>query len=667
MISVVVYGRNDTHGYNAHRRVALSLNCIAEVLDDVADEIVFVDYNTPDELPTVPEALADTLTERCRSRLRVLRVPANVHERRFSDATSLPIVEPVARNVAARRADPTNRWLLMTNTDMVFLPLVATSLTDVCAQLEDGFYTAPRFELPEWLWEQLPRDDPEHAMRELRALAPALRLDEVTTSHDWLRFDSAGDFQLVLLNDFVAIDGLDERMTLGWHVDANLGQRMLLRHGSIESLQGEVAGYHCNHLRTATTYQASDVANDLHRFVLALDEAELPEQRTSWGLAEEEVEEIDLAPAVGRSFTAAVAAAVGVAPSRPRPTDARDEKWRLEYDSGHVFAFVVDAIRVAPRRSAIAYVGVNATLETMLHALIGDLGDRPPLRVVVPGGAPDDLAAADVTIVDLGIDSGLFAGPLAEASGARARALRAGLIGAFDALRALVDGERERVREDTHPRQLVLVNSAAIYWNAFCRAHLHLGSTTPHSNVRRAVVKLVPDDDAAADAAATRARQLRRWITRLDAESRGMSLRPGRNVPVNSLETYAGFGRGWGFPDRARIATRGSRAELSLSAIDPRRPSRLVLTFDPIDTEAGSSARRFLERHIQISHTGDELVWEIALPPPPESGVVDIALELGDDPPALHLRELALHSGGRLRQAVRSTSQSSRGRITPRN
>ena len=34
MISVVVYGRNDTHGYNHHRRVALSLNCLAEVLTD---------------------------------------------------------------------------------------------------------------------------------------------------------------------------------------------------------------------------------------------------------------------------------------------------------------------------------------------------------------------------------------------------------------------------------------------------------------------------------------------------------------------------------------------------------------------------------------------------------------------------------------------------------
>ena len=179
-----------------------------------------------------------------------------------------------------------------------------------------------------------------------------------------------------------------------------------------------------------------------------------------------------------------------------------------------------------------------------------------------------------------------------------------GLIGAFDTLLTLVDGERERVREGRHPRQLVLVNSAAIYWNAFCRANLQVGSTTPHSNVRRAVVKLVPDDDAATEAASSRARQLRHWITRRDTDRRGMSLRPGRSLPVDSLEDYAGFGRGWEFPDRTGISTRGPRAELSLSAIDPEQPSRLVLTFDPIDDEVESSARRFLEHHIRDNAHG---------------------------------------------------------------
>jgi hypothetical protein len=62
MISLVLYGRNDSYGYNLHKRAALSLNCMAEVLTEPMDEILFVDYNTPDDYPTFPEAIQDTLT-----------------------------------------------------------------------------------------------------------------------------------------------------------------------------------------------------------------------------------------------------------------------------------------------------------------------------------------------------------------------------------------------------------------------------------------------------------------------------------------------------------------------------------------------------------------------------------------------------------------------------
>ena len=57
MISIVLYGRNDNYGYNLHKRAALSFNCMAEVLQEEGDEILFVDYNTPDDFPTFPEAI----------------------------------------------------------------------------------------------------------------------------------------------------------------------------------------------------------------------------------------------------------------------------------------------------------------------------------------------------------------------------------------------------------------------------------------------------------------------------------------------------------------------------------------------------------------------------------------------------------------------------------
>ncbi len=138
-----MYGRNDSHGYNLHKRVAISINCWAEILDDPDDEILFCDWNTDVGLPTFPEAIADTLTPKARAMLRIFAVPAWVHRERYAKSTHLPTVEPVARNVALARSNPANRWVLATNPDMIFLTENGESLSSIAAGLEDGFYELP--------------------------------------------------------------------------------------------------------------------------------------------------------------------------------------------------------------------------------------------------------------------------------------------------------------------------------------------------------------------------------------------------------------------------------------------------------------------------------------------------------------------------------------------
>src|SRR5579859_2570046 len=103
MITVVLYGRNDSYGYNYHKRAALSFNYIAEMLNDRDDEIIFVDYNTSDDFPTLPEAINDTLTHNALKKLRVLRARPRIHAR-FSAKTRLVALEPIARNIAVRRS-----------------------------------------------------------------------------------------------------------------------------------------------------------------------------------------------------------------------------------------------------------------------------------------------------------------------------------------------------------------------------------------------------------------------------------------------------------------------------------------------------------------------------------------------------------------------------------
>src|ERR1043166_7662907 len=149
MISVVLYGRNDSHGYNLHKRAAISLNCIAELLTDPDDELLFVDYNTPNDLPTFIEAIYDTLTPKAKSLLRVLRVRPELHAR-MVDGTHLFALEPHSRNIAIRRSNARNRWILFTNTDMIFLPRGGVrDLPNALHDIPDGQYILPRFELPE--------------------------------------------------------------------------------------------------------------------------------------------------------------------------------------------------------------------------------------------------------------------------------------------------------------------------------------------------------------------------------------------------------------------------------------------------------------------------------------------------------------------------------------
>jgi GT2 family glycosyltransferase len=562
MISVLLYGRNDAHGYNLHRRAALSLNCLAEILTDPDDEIHFVDYNTPDELPTFVEAIADTLTERCLELLRVLRVPAAVHAERFAARTHLPALEPVARNAAARRARPSNRWLLSTNTDMVFLPRAGRSLSEVCSDLPDGFYGLPRFELPEWLWERLPRSDPRRAMAELERLGPGLRLDETTVSHQWIRFDAPGDFQLILRDDFAAIDGFDEEMLLGWHVDSNLSRRMLFRREAIGSLDGLIAGYHCNHSRTPTVYHgAVPVMNDLGRFFASVDRADLPAQRETWGLADVELEEVPFPERVGLRFGDTVLAAIpaGTAAS----SDALAATYGLTYDSGHVLPFVADALAVSPAGATIAYVGANPVLSGMLGTLVDGLAPRPALAVadVADTRALDEvLASADVFVVDLGADTSLLDGAEAARSYDSAR-----LLHAFAALDRLVAVERARQLDGRHPRRIVLVNASTMAMSAYVTGQLDSTATTIHSRVSRATVKRVPQKSRAARTAVALGRQLILWSIRTAQGARRLDLRPGESRRIADLPDYRAFGEGWAYPDEYGLWTRGEKAELAVA------------------------------------------------------------------------------------------------------
>jgi hypothetical protein len=660
VISVLLYGRNDTHGYNLHRRAALSLNCVAEVLDDPQDEIIFVDYNTPDGLPTFIEAISDTLTDKCLDRLRVFRVPAALHEELFAERTHLPAVEPLARNVAARRSNPSNRWLLSTNTDMVFVPTADRSLSEVCKQLPDGFYGLPRFELPEWLWEALPRSDPRGAIAAIERWGPALCLNEPTLSYGWIGFDAPGDFQLALRDDFFAIDGFNEEMLLGYHVDSNLSRRLQLKRGSIDTAEQCLAAYHCNHNRLATVYHGARlVTNDPQRFLVPIRHPELPDQRAAWGLNGTELERVPARP-LGQELVETVVRAIGDEGGRRGISDAKEMRRVVTYDSAHVLPFAAESLVSLPPKTTVGYLGANPLLHRMLGSLVFDLGHHSVAAQIGDEASLDALdRAAEAFVIDLGIDRSLIGWE----SDTDSPKLPEGLAFVFEIFRRLIERERARIQAGAYPRRFVLINSSNALWDAYVLTQMDCTYSTYHSRVCRAVVKAMPDaQDAVAVAAVKRAESLFRFSTR---PSGRLALRHGKSVSVADLDDYSGFGDGWAFPDEWGIWTQGPQASLALALRGGfKRNAQLALWIGSVCIASDDllEVELFVDgAHVSTRSFGEpyrEYVWRFPLPEQAlERQSADVTLVVhdprsptsvgwsGDDRPlGLHIRAVSLGS-----------------------
>jgi hypothetical protein len=419
MISIIVYGRNDDRGYGMHKRVTLSLNALAEVLSGQTSEIIFVDYNTPNHLPTLPELIRDMLTERARQRTRVLRVRPSIHAR-FSAYSTLPVLEPIARNVALRRSRQQNAWILSTNTDSIIVPPPGRSLCDVVSELGGTHYGTPRFELPERLWEALDRMDPAGAIQRVSDWGEMARLNEIVRGQGVIQFDNPGDFQLVRRSTLFGMDGFDEEALLGWHVDHNLAHRLSLKHGPERDLSKHIKLYHCGHARQPTaTHSQNKNENDVQRFVHQVRQPSILRQRDVWGCIDDEIGEINLDHTTTLGLLDAIERAVAPLAGVPLEAAYTEESYdALWYDAGHVGVHLLDLLSTFPRDVTVGFNGCRRDLADILAIGLGALGFVRPLvvphdvakRLELTGSEPIEIwpsermiAEADVLVYEFGL------------------------------------------------------------------------------------------------------------------------------------------------------------------------------------------------------------------------------------------------------------------------
>lgn len=288
MLSVVVVGRNDNHGYNLGKRVANSLNSIAMRLTE-GDELIFVDWNTPRPFPPMPIAIIDDLTKDTKKYLHIISVDESTHNAN-KGSSDKKILEPIARNVGIQRANKSNKWILSTNTDILFVGEQEIKFQEIINHLDERMWQSFRFEVPEYLWERFDKRDPQGTnsfIKQLRDKTP-IRL-KLSTNPDsrpdssLIFADAIGDFQLAPRSHWFQISGFPEDMLDGWHVDSRAAFQMISQTGLDSKILDRQLGletYHQNHLRSLTHFHQGSIMND-ERLI-----SEPYKNQSTWGIAE---------------------------------------------------------------------------------------------------------------------------------------------------------------------------------------------------------------------------------------------------------------------------------------------------------------------------------------------------------------------------------------------
>lgn len=205
--------------------------------------------------------------------------------------------------------------------------------------------------------------------------AKDLNLNFVVYRDPWVVFDAPGDFQLMLRDQLFEINGFDESMLLGWHVDSNIFKRLFLLNGETKSLIEDIYGYHCMHTRTATNMHKHNAkANDLDQYVFSVNTPYLAHQAKTWGLPEMEFEIISaLEPRVQKNLCAVKKVVVPSA-SEYYEFTTNNCYSNLNYPSEHVLVYLSSIFATYPKNTAVTYVGINKVISKFLEKLLFELG-----------------------------------------------------------------------------------------------------------------------------------------------------------------------------------------------------------------------------------------------------------------------------------------------------
>ena len=404
MITVVVVGRNDNHGYNLSKRVSTSLNSMARMLSP-GDEIIFVDWNTPAGYPVMPISIQDDLLPKTQSLLKVVRVPERIHNF-VSGGSRRALIEPIARNVGIRRASKSSKWILSTNTDIIFASPTGRNFQEILLDLEETLWLSYRFELPEYLWDRLDRRNPDATSDfilkcyQQKDALNRIRVDEGIGA-DFPIPDGVGDFQLATSELWKRASGFPEDMKKGWHVDTRLTLQMGRISLSPPKLlqESDLIIFHQNHLRNSTSYHNSSEMNSQETIRAPYKNLD------TWGLTDFFLEE--------ESFTTEIYPTLTSSPRLSIKSDdfsssLGESSKRLDYNLSRVEFFLRDEFAILPKGSFIHCYTKNLSTKLVLEKMSQEFHmsiEFQDLETVLTRGAVANQEKVSLLILDFGIES----------------------------------------------------------------------------------------------------------------------------------------------------------------------------------------------------------------------------------------------------------------------
>jgi hypothetical protein len=173
-----------------------------------------------------------------------------------------------------------------------------------------------------------------------------------------------------------------------------------------------VFAYHCDHTRQVTTLHdsAHRTENDGNRFVFDVHSPYLPNQEATWGLPDEEIEELRLTDNGRGNYNRAMEKLLPgmVDPVASDSYLAESYNQSQVYDTRHVFPYLTDYLHDIRRSDTIGYFGANIELLDLLSKFLAEIDYRGTILLdnhLIASATPFNPAKLPVKFQIVGTDS----------------------------------------------------------------------------------------------------------------------------------------------------------------------------------------------------------------------------------------------------------------------